>query len=222
LDRQLQLIHACLRAPRAGDAAFAHARWAADPLLHRWLGHRPNRQVEQTGHQLAWDEACWLKKSAYTWLLVPHGERGPVGLLRLLPQGGTAPHHLRLGFVLARSHQGRGLMSEAVAGVLAHALAQPGVWRIDAVCDVDNTASQRLLVKAGMHCEGRLARHTLHPNVSEQPRDVWLFVAVRPDAGAAAPDAAPALQPAANTADQTSAQPTTGAITTLTSAGGAK
>ncbi|MDO9313440.1 MAG: hypothetical protein Q7T97_02710 [Burkholderiaceae bacterium] len=46
-------------------------------------------------------------------MLVPHGEAGPVGLLRLLPQGGAGhhplPHHLRLGFVLA------------------HALAQPGV-----------------------------------------------------------------------------------------------
>lgn len=181
MDRQLTLRRLGLRAPRAGDAAVAFARWAADPLAHHWLGHRPSGGLAHTREQLAWDEACWLKRSAFTWLLVPHGEPGPVGLLRLLPQGGTAPphHHLRLGYVLARSHQGRGLMREAVAGLLAHALAQPGVWRVDAVCDVENHASQRLLAALGLACEGRLARHSLHPNVSDQPRDVWLYAAVR-------------------------------------------
>lgn len=226
MDRQLQLKHGRLRAPRAGDAEFAHARWAADPLLHRWLGHRPNSELDQTRRQLAWDEACWLKRSAYTWLLVPHGEAGPVGLLRLLPQGGTLPHHLRLGFVLARSHQGRGLMREAVTGLLAHALAQPGVWRIDAVCDVENPASQRLLARAGLVVEGRLARHTLHPNASDQPRDVWLYAAVRPDAGAEAPGGAllavPMVQAGAQTAGQGTDQPAMAEISTLTSAGGAK
>jgi len=170
-----------LRAPRAADADAAHARWAADPLVHRWLGHRPHADLDHTRRLLAWDEACWQKRSAWTWLLLPHGEGQPVGQLRLSPQAGPAPphHHLRLGMVLARSHQGRGLMREAVAGLLTHALAQPGVWRVDAVCDVDNHASQQLFRALGLACEGRLASHSLHPNVSDQPRDVWLFAALR-------------------------------------------
>lgn len=184
MDRTLTLARLRLRAPRAGDAEAAHARWAADPGVHRWLGHRPSADLAQTARQLAWDEACWLKKSAYTWLLLPHVDAAPAGLLRLLPQAGALPpHHFRLGFLLAPSHQGRGLMREAVAGLLAHALAQPGVWRVDAVCDVDNAPSQRLLAGLGLVREGLLARHTLHPNVSDQPRDVWLYAALRPARG---------------------------------------
>lgn len=215
MNRTLTLRRLGLRAPRPGDADAAHARWAADPVVHRWLGHRPSADLEQTRRLLAWDEACWLKRSAYTWLLVPHGDVSPVGLLRLVPAAGVAPphHHLRLGLVLARSHQGRGLMREAVAGLLAHALAQPEVWRVDAVCDVDNAASQRLFQALGLVNEGRLARHSLHPNVSDQPRDVWLFAAVR----AEAPNT-PAL-PAAGPAGL---QPPTTSIGTFTPAGGAQ
>ncbi|MDO9313439.1 MAG: hypothetical protein Q7T97_02705 [Burkholderiaceae bacterium] len=64
MDRQLQLTHGRLCAPRAGDAEFAHPCRAADPLLHRWLGHRPNSDLDQTRRQLVWDEVCWLKKIA--------------------------------------------------------------------------------------------------------------------------------------------------------------
>ncbi|MDO9313441.1 MAG: hypothetical protein Q7T97_02715 [Burkholderiaceae bacterium] len=52
------------------------------------------------------------------------------------------------------------------------------------MCDFENPASQRLLAQVGLVNEGRLVRHTLHPNASDQPRDVWLYAAVRPDCGA--------------------------------------
>jgi RimJ/RimL family protein N-acetyltransferase len=93
--------------------------------------------------------------------------------------GDAPPHHLRLGFLLARPWQGRGLMGRAVRTVIDHALAQPVVWRVDAVVDADNVASQRLLERAGMVREGRLARHTVHPALGMNPRDVWLYACWR-------------------------------------------
>jgi RimJ/RimL family protein N-acetyltransferase len=183
LNRVLNARRLRLRAPQAGDAVFAHARWAADPTVLRYLGRRPNTELEQTRRQLAWDEARWLKKSGYTWMLVPHGEAGPVGQLQLLPPGGEQhSHRLRLGYLLAGSHQRRGLMREAVALLLAHALDQPAVWRVDAVCDVDNLRSQQLLAGLGLVLEGRLACHTVHPNLSDRPRDMLLYAATKPPA----------------------------------------
>jgi RimJ/RimL family protein N-acetyltransferase len=104
-----------------------------------------------------------------------------VGQLQLLPPGGEqGAHHLRLGYLLARSHQGRGLMRQAVATLLAHVLSEPGVWRVDAVCDVDNLRSQYLLASLGLVLEGRLACHTVHPHLGDRPRDVLLYAAIRP------------------------------------------
>ena len=71
-------------------------------------------------------------------------------------------------------------MSEAAGAVLREALAQPQVFRVDAVCDVANGASARVLEKIGMQYEGVLRRYIVHPNVSDEPRDVRMYAATRP------------------------------------------
>ena len=179
MRRLLQTDRLRLRAPQAGDEHAAHAGWAQDPAVLRYLGWRPRADLAETRAQLEWDQARWLKRSAYTWMLLE--QRGtPVGMVQLVPQRFDAPaHHLRLGFLLARAHWGRGLMREAVAAVLGEAFAQAGVWRIDALCDVDNEASARLLRALDFAAEGVLRRHSLHPNADAAPRDVAVFAQVR-------------------------------------------
>ena len=149
------------------------------PEVLRYLGWRPHAVVTETRAQLDWDQARWLKRSAWTWLIAePRGT--PIGLVQLIPQRFDAPsHHLRLGFLLARPHWGRGLMREALAAVLAEAFEQTAVWRVDALCDVDNQASARLLQALRFGCEGVLRRHSLHPNLSDEPRDVAVFAQLR-------------------------------------------
>jgi len=63
--------------------------------------------------------------------------------------------------------------------VLQAALALPQVWRVDALCDVDNHASAALLARVGMVREGCLQRAVMHPNVSSAPRDAWVFAMAR-------------------------------------------
>lgn len=177
--RELRTRRLLLRDPRPGDAPQAFERWAGDAMVLRYLGWRPHGDAAATRRMLEWDSARWLKRSACTWMVV-HGDDGPVGMVQLVAQSFEAPvFHWRLGYLLARAHQGRGLMREAVAAVLDHALALPQVWRVDALCDVDNVPSVRLLQALGLEREGLLRAHTLHPNVSETPRDVWVFALAR-------------------------------------------
>jgi RimJ/RimL family protein N-acetyltransferase len=70
-------------------------------------------------------------------------------------------------------------MSEAVLVVVDWALAQPGVFRVWSVTDVDNGASARVLEKVGMQREGLLRRWMMHPGVGPEPRDCWCFGRVR-------------------------------------------
>lgn len=142
------------------------------------LQWRPHASLEQTRAQLDWDQARWLKRRAWTWLLVDaQGEaQMPVGLVQLVPQQLEGPaHHLRLGYLLARSHWGRGLMREALTVVIDEVFAHEAVWRVDAVCDLGNPASARVLQAVGFAQEGVLRRHSLHPNASAEPRDVALY-----------------------------------------------
>lgn len=57
--------------------------------------------------------------------------------------------------------------------------AVPSVSRVWAVCDVENRASARVLEKIGMRFEGILARWSIHPNLSDEPRDCRGYARLR-------------------------------------------
>lgn len=194
MQRELRLDGLLLRPPRPGDAVHAHRRWAADAQTLRYLEWPPHADVAQTQAQLDWDLARWLKGSAWTWLLQAVDVDGPIGMVQLTPiSPGRTPHHLRLGYVMGPAWQGHGWMRAAVATVCEQAWRQDGVWRIDALCDVDNLRSERLLAALGWQREGRLACHAHHPNVSPRPRDVHVWAQVRTTASPW--DTAPASTP---------------------------
>jgi RimJ/RimL family protein N-acetyltransferase len=59
-----------------------------------------------------------------------------------------------MGFTLSRAFQGKGLMTEAVHSLLSYLFDHLNLHRVRAVCDVENTASSRLLERIGMRKEG--------------------------------------------------------------------
>jgi RimJ/RimL family protein N-acetyltransferase len=67
-----------------------------------------------------------------------------------------APHRLDCGYALARRWWRRSLMTEVLTEVTVRALGQPSVFRIGAVCDVENVGSARVLEKSGFVREGLL------------------------------------------------------------------
>lgn len=183
MNRVLLTERLRLRAPQPGDEQAAFDGWARDPDVLRFLGWRPHAAVADTRAQLDWDQARWLKRSAWTWLLLPrdvHGAPTPIGMVQLVPQQlDGPPHHLRLGYLLARPAWGQGWMREALTAVLDETGAHPSVARVDALCDLDNPASIGLLQTLGFAQEGVLRRHTRHPNVSDSPRDVAVLARIR-------------------------------------------
>ena len=70
-------------------------------------------------------------------------------------------------------------MSEALGAVMEWAFAQPAIFRVWAVCDVDNEASAGLLERNGFHQEGILRKWSVHPNVSDVPRDCYCYAKTR-------------------------------------------
>jgi RimJ/RimL family protein N-acetyltransferase len=86
---------------------------------------------------------------------------------------------VEVGYVLERAHWGMGLMTEVVAAVRDAAFADPDIHRFQALCDVENLASARVMEKAGMVREGTLRNYEIHPNRSEAPRDCWMYAVVR-------------------------------------------
>jgi RimJ/RimL family protein N-acetyltransferase len=70
-------------------------------------------------------------------------------------------------------------MTEALTEIARWALRQDGVFRISAVCDVDNAGSARVMEKSGMVREGTLRRLMIHPNIGDEPRDCFSYAMTR-------------------------------------------
>jgi RimJ/RimL family protein N-acetyltransferase len=66
-------------------------------------------------------------------------------------------------------------MAEAVDAVSTWFLSQSSVERVWATCDVENTASARVLEKAGFELEGTLRHWDVHPNLGGGRRDALCY-----------------------------------------------
>lgn len=117
----------------------------------------------------------WHAGIAFPYVITMKETGEIVGMLEARPKA----HIVNIGYVLRRSHWGRGLMPEAVTAFARVALSHPSLFRVEATCAVENTASARTLEKSGFAREGRIIRHTIHPNISPEPGDCWLYAATR-------------------------------------------
>ena len=174
LPERLTTPRLALRPPVLADADALFAGYCQDPAVCRYMVWTPHAAVTETRDFLAACVAGWASGSPLTWVLA-EGDGPPIGMIEARP-GDT---RVSIGYVLARAHWGKGLMPEAIRAVTDASLALPAVWRVDALVDTGNVGSARALEKAGFAREARLARYGVHPNVSPEPRDVYMYARVR-------------------------------------------
>ncbi|BBD70507.1 GCN5-related N-acetyltransferase [Nostoc commune NIES-4072] len=113
----------------------------------------------------------WANASAFPYVLIRKEDAQLIGMVEI------RINHFKvdMGYVLAKSEWGKGYMPEGVQTLIDWALAQNEIYRVWAVCDVENQASVRVMEKVGMHREGILRRWFMHPNISLAPRDCYCY-----------------------------------------------
>jgi ribosomal-protein-alanine N-acetyltransferase len=70
-------------------------------------------------------------------------------------------------------------MLEAIRAMTRTVFEVPRLFRVQATCDMENNASARASEQAGFIREGELDRHTVHPNVSDEPRPCYMYAICR-------------------------------------------
>lgn len=157
-------------------ALAAVLAWTSDPDVARFCGFQAHQHIDQARAQWQRMRADWVAGKAQSYLvsLVDAPER-LIGNFHIKAQGSR----LNLGFAYVRTAWRQGFGLEALRFWSAWGLAQPEIWRTEAFCDVENTASRALIETAGFAYEGRLRRFYLQPQISPEPRDVFMFARVR-------------------------------------------
>jgi ribosomal-protein-alanine N-acetyltransferase len=151
--------------------------YASDPEVTQFLPWEPATEVESVRPFLE-DQVRRRERRdslGLAILLRETGEMiGSTDLMDLRRTRGEA----ELGYLLARSYWGRGLMTEAANLTLEHGFHRLRLIRIRAYADADNTGSRRVLEKIGMRVVGteiRVVHQEDRPYVQyEIRRAEWL------------------------------------------------
>ena len=174
-----QRLH--LRKPRPEDAQLIFDGYAHDPQVAHYVSWLPHEDAAESLRIVERFLAHWESGKEFVWLAIQPEHNHLVGVVGISIDG----HGGQLGYCLGRPHWGQGYATELADAVAKWALSLDEVHRVWAVCDVDNTASARVLEKLGMIREGTLRRWCIHPNVSPWPRDCFCYSLIHP--GSAAP-----------------------------------
>jgi ribosomal-protein-alanine N-acetyltransferase len=164
-----------LRVPKLTDAEEIFGLYAQDKQVTRFLTWKPHKSIDETRQFL--DECIqdWKTGRKFPWAVVEKENNQLVGMIEVEFE----EHRAEIGYVLARSYWGAGFATEAAKLVVDWAIAQPHIFRVWAVCDVENLSSARVLEKTGMKREGTLHRWLYHPNSDKKPRDCYVFALVK-------------------------------------------
>jgi RimJ/RimL family protein N-acetyltransferase len=164
-----------LRRPVRADAPLLFERWAQDREVTRYLVWSPHEDVTEAEAHVQRCIDGWNAGGPFVWFI----EERETGTLIGSIAARNEAHGVNVGYLLARDAWGRGYMTEALDAVAQWFLAQPGIERVWATCDVENTASARVLEKAGFEFEGVLRRWDIHPNISSTRRDARCYSRIR-------------------------------------------
>jgi len=166
-----------LRRPTLADAPAVY-EYGRDSKVTRYLIFRTHNSVADAEAFLGTCQSRWESGEEYCWLITLRTQNRTIGSIACRVRG----HAVDIGYALGSAYWHHGYATEAGQAVVAWASDLPGVYRVWAFCDVENTASARVLEKLGMSREGVLRRWIIHPNISPEPRDCYVYAKVRGEA----------------------------------------
>jgi RimJ/RimL family protein N-acetyltransferase len=162
-----------LRRPRRTDVDAVY-EYGRDPEVTRYLIFPTHRSRADAERFLAGCGQRWGSGEEYCWVIALKERDQVVGSIACRIHG----HAAEIGYALAGASWGFGYATEAGRAVVGWATGLSGIYRVWAVCDVENVASARVLEKLGMSREGMLRRWIVHPNLSAHPRDCYVYARV--------------------------------------------
>ena len=144
-----------LRKFRLEDAEEMFENWAKDPENVKFLEWNAHKDANETRSIIKmWNEEYKSKKT-YNWCITINDTNeiiGNITVVKFFEDIDCA----EIGYVISKKHWNKGIMTEALGGVIKYLFCKVGVNRIQLKHDVDNLASGKVMIKNGLKKEGFL------------------------------------------------------------------
>ncbi|WP_435010625.1 GNAT family N-acetyltransferase [Tundrisphaera lichenicola] len=124
----------------------------SDPMVMRYFPSAP-RSRDETLRDL---ERCiaWQAEHGFSlWAALDRLDGRLIGRCGLLPQSLQGRKEVEIAYLIAPTHWGRGLATEAALAIRDHGFDRLGLDRLVSIIHRDNLASRRVAEKAGLRPE---------------------------------------------------------------------
>jgi RimJ/RimL family protein N-acetyltransferase len=164
-----------LRKPTIEDANAIFKNYAQDKDVTKYLTWIPHKSFETTKSFLEWCLKRADNGNHFPFVILLKNTYTLIGMIDF----SIEDHKACFGYVLTKDYWNKGYMSEALKILTNELLKTEEIFRVWAVCDIENNASMRVMEKAGMEYEGILKRWLVNPNISKIPRDCHVYAKVK-------------------------------------------
>ncbi len=175
MPERIETERLILRIPRLDDALAIFAGWAQDKEATRYLTWRPHLRIVQTQEFVQSCLSGWEHETHFPYMIALRESSNVIGMIDPHIEGPK----IGIGYVAGRAYWGKGYVTEATNTIIEWAFQQSSLYRVYATTDVENVASQRVLEKVGMQCERILRKYIIHPNISDVPRDSYMYAIIK-------------------------------------------
>ncbi len=133
--------------------------YASDPEVTRFTTWSTHQSLQESEEFLRSVLEQYAKQAVASWGVV---HKGDVKLIGVCGFNAWWLDHARaeMGYALSRKYWGQSLMTEAVQAVVDFGFRTMELNRIQAVCNIENAASARVMEKVGMTYEGTLREYS--------------------------------------------------------------
>jgi [ribosomal protein S5]-alanine N-acetyltransferase len=125
-----------------------------DPEVHRYLGNNPIQTKEQAAEMIQFIRQQYIDNGIGRWAMIDKQTNnflGWAGLKLMTEPINNHINYLDLGYRLMRKYWGLGIATEAARASLAYAFDKLPAKEVYAITEIGNTASNNVLLKAGLH-----------------------------------------------------------------------
>jgi len=149
--------------------------YCKDPEVFRYVGGKAHKTMADSENFIRDIEQKYSKKEILPWGLVYKKDNKLIGdcVFLLWP---NQPKRAECDYLLSKNYWNQGFMTEAVKELIRLGFEKLMFDRIQAMCEVANAASARVMEKAGMQFEGVLRNYIQHQG---KPLDMKMYSIIR-------------------------------------------
>lgn len=164
-----------VRKPKLEDSEQIFMNYTQDEAVTKYLVWKPHENLQSS---VEWIKYCideWDENKHLPFIIWHKEEKQAIGMIHF----NINNFKVDFGYVLGQNYWNQGIMTEAAKPIIKSLLSRETIYRIEALHDLENPASGRVMEKLGMQFEGVVRKYSLHPNVSIIPRDCKLYSIVK-------------------------------------------